>query len=94
MTASVSIGASAGIDLRIGRRRRQIVRQQVLGGVDRRLRLLFGDVERDIERELKRDDRRAGRARRTHLIETGHLTELPLERRRDPLAMTSGLAPG
>ncbi len=39
------IGASAGIDLGIDRRRRQVGRQQVAGRVDRRLHLLLGDIQ-------------------------------------------------
>ena len=53
------------IDLGVDRRRRQVGRQQVAGGIDRRLHLLLGDIERQVEGELQRDDRRAGRAGRT-----------------------------
>ena len=34
-----------GIDLRVDRRRRQVLRQEVLRGADRGLHLLFGDVD-------------------------------------------------
>ncbi len=71
------------IDLGVDRRDRQVARQQIVGGVDRRLHLLLGDVEAEIETELQRDDRGAGGTRRGHLIEARHLPELPLERRGD-----------
>jgi hypothetical protein len=76
-------GRVGRIDLGIDRRRRQVGRQQVAGGVDRRLNFLLGDVEAEVEIELQRDDRGAGRARRLHLVEAGHLAELALERRGD-----------
>jgi hypothetical protein len=68
------------IDLGVDRRRRQIGRQQIAGRVDRRLDLLLGDVEAQIEAKLQGDDRGAGRARRRHLIEPGHLPELHFQR--------------
>ena len=71
------------IDLGVDRRRRQVGRQQVAGGVDRRLHLLLGDVEAEVEAELQGDDRGAGRAGRGHLVEARHLAELPLQRRGD-----------
>ena len=67
------------IDLGVDRRHRQIARQQIVGRIDRRLHFLLGDVEAEIETELQRDDRGAGRARRRHLVEAGHLAELPLQ---------------
>ena len=72
-----------GIDLGVDRRRGQIGRQQIAGGVDRRLDLLLRDVEAELEGELQRDGRGASRADRGHLVEAGHLAELALERRRD-----------
>ena len=71
-----------GIDLGVDRRRRQIGRQQIAGRVDRRLHLLLGGVEGYVEAELQGDDRGAGRTGRRHLVQAGHLAELPLQRRR------------
>ena len=67
------------IDLGVDRRHRQVARQQIVRRIDRRLHFLLGDVEAEIETELQRDDRGAGRARRRHLVEAGHLAELPLQ---------------
>jgi hypothetical protein len=69
------------IDLAVDRRRRQIGRQERSRCIDRRLHFLFGHVEAQVEAELQRDDRRAGRTRRRHLVESRHLAELALERR-------------
>ena len=44
-----------GVALGVGRRRRQRARQQVGGGVDRRLHVLLGGVDVAVERELQRD---------------------------------------
>src|SRR5262249_13985593 len=52
------------------------------GRVDRRLNLLLGHVDVQLERELKGDQRAPERARRHHLVQPGHLPELPLEGRR------------
>ena len=82
-TPSVRIGASAGIDLGVDRRRRQVGGQQIAGRVDRRLHFLLGDVEADFEAEAQRDDRRARRALRHHLRQARHLAELALQRRGD-----------
>ena len=72
-----------GIDLGVDRRRRQVGRQQIPGRVDRRLDLLFGDVEADVQSELQGDDRGAGRTRGRHLVEVRHLAELHFQGRRD-----------
>ena len=79
------------IDLGVDRRRRQVARQQVVRRIDRRLHFLLGDVEAEIETELQRDDRGAGRARRRHLVQAGHLAELPLQAERSP---TTSSLPG
>ena len=70
------------VDLAVDRRHRQVARQQVAAGVDGRLHLLLGHVERQSERETQRDHRRAARARGRHLVQAGHLAELALEGRR------------
>ena len=72
-----------GIDLVVDRRLRQVVGQQVAGGVDRGLHFLLGDLDRLVEREPQRDDRGAARTGGRHLVEPGHLAELALERRGD-----------
>ena len=72
-----------GIDLAVDRRIREIGREQGPAGVDGGLHLLLGDVDVQREIELQRDDRAPERARRGHLLQPGHLSELPLERRRN-----------
>ena len=57
------------VDLAVDRRHRQVARQQVAAGVDGRLHLLLGHVERQAERETQRDHRRAARARGRHLVQ-------------------------
>ena len=57
------------IDLVVDRRLRQVGRQERGRGVDRGLHFLFRHVERQLEAELQRDDRRAARARRRHLVQ-------------------------
>ena len=42
---------------------------------------MLGHIDIQIEHKLQRDERRPERTRRGHLIEPGHLAELPLERR-------------
>ena len=71
------------IHLGVYRRGRQILRQQILRGADRRLHLLFGHVDGERQVELQRDDRRPTRTRRVHLVQTGHLTELLFQGRGD-----------
>src|SRR5207244_12473291 len=46
-------------------------------------RSLLGNVDVQREIELQRDHRAAERARRGHLLEARHLSELPLEQRGD-----------
>src|SRR4029453_14866798 len=71
------------VHLAVDRRVRQVVGQERGGGVDGRLHLLLGDVQREVEVQLQRDDGRSGRAGRGHLLEPWHLAELALERRGD-----------
>ena len=70
------------VRLAVDRRVREVARQVRGGRVDRRLHLLLGDVDAQLERELERDHRAPEGARREHLLETRHLAELLLERRR------------
>ena len=74
------IGVSDGIDLAIGRRARQVLRQLPGGGVDRGLDVVGRGVDVAIEIELHGDRGRAERARRRHLRYAGDLRDLPLER--------------
>jgi hypothetical protein len=76
-------GRVGGVDLVVDRRHRQLRRQVALRGVDRLLHVLLGDVDVQAERELQRDDGRALGAGGEHLVQPGHLAELPLERRGD-----------
>ena len=68
------------VHLAVDRRVGQIARQQVGGGVNRRLHFLLGDVQRQGQLELQRDYRGATGALRRHLFEAGHLAELALQR--------------
>ncbi len=72
-----------GIHLRVDRGRGQVLRHEVLRAADGRLHFLLGDVDRERQIELQRDDRRAGGARRRHLVQARHLAELLLQRCRD-----------
>ena len=56
------------IDLGVGRRRRQAGRQQAVGGVDRLLNVLLGDIEVHRQVELQGDDRGRRGTRRDHLL--------------------------
>src|SRR5262249_37945267 len=71
------------IDFAVDRRIRDSRWQQIRCGVDRSLNFLFGDIDVEIEIELKRDERTTERARGRHLLQTGDLAELTLERRSD-----------
>ena len=81
------------IDLVVDRRRRKVGREEAAGCVDRRLHFLLGDVQRKIQVELQRDDRCAARAGRRHLLQSRHLSELPLERRGDRRGRDVGTRP-
>src|SRR5436190_367082 len=76
-------GRVRGVDLAVHGRHRQVGRQEGARGVDRGLHFLLGRVEREGECELQRDHRGAAGARRGHLRQARHLTELALERRGD-----------
>ncbi len=71
------------VDLVVHRRRRQILGQQVGGGVDCSLHLLLGDIHIDIEVEAQGQHRRPAGAGGRHLGQAGHLPELTLQRCRD-----------
>ena len=71
------------VDLAIGRRARQILRQLPGGGVDRGLDVVGGGVDVAVEIELDGDRRRAERTRRRHLRDAWNLRDLPFERLRD-----------
>jgi hypothetical protein len=72
-----------GIDLGVDRRRRQRGRQEVAGGIGRRLHFLFGHIQAQAEVELQGQNRGAGRGDRRHFLQARHVAELTLERRRD-----------
>ncbi|MDR6358276.1 hypothetical protein Q3H58_004947 [Pseudomonas psychrotolerans] len=82
------------IDLLVGGRIGQVVRQEAVGGVDRGLHLLLGDVQRQAEIELQSDHRGAGRTGRIHLRQTGHLPQLALQRRGHRGGQHLGAGPG
>ena len=77
------IGRVGGVDLAIGRRTGQILRQLPGGGVDRSLDVVGGGVDVAVEIELDGDRGRAERARRRHLRDAWYLRDLPFERLRD-----------
>src|SRR5207244_13654319 len=51
--------------------------------VNLRLHFLFRHVNAQVQRELEGDNRAPIRANRRHLVQSRHLTKLPLERRRN-----------
>ncbi len=69
-----------GVDLAIGRRTGQILRQLPGGGVDRSLDVVGGGVDIAVEIELDGDRRHAERARRRHLRDARNLRDLAFER--------------
>ncbi len=71
------------VDLAIGRRRGEALRQLAAGGVDGSLDVVGGAVDRAVEVELDGDRCRAEIARRGHLRDAGDLRELALQRLRD-----------
>ncbi len=76
-------GRVGRVDLAIGRRTRQILRQLPGGGVDRGLDVVGGGVDVAVEIELNGDRGRAERTRRRHLRDARNLRDLPFERLRD-----------
>ena len=76
-------GGVGGVAFAVDRRVRQIFRQIRAGGVDGGLHLLLGYVDIEVEIELQDHDRAAERAERGHLLESGHLPELALQRSGD-----------
>ena len=70
------------VGLAVGRRVRQILRQQAGGGIDRLLHVLRRAVDVALEIELQRDQGRTDPAHRGHLGEAGQRGELLFERRR------------
>ena len=62
---------------------RQVVGQQALRGVDRRLDFLLGDIEVALQAELQSDHRGAAGTAGRHLVEPRNLPELVLQRRGD-----------
>ena len=79
---SSRIGEVGRVDLAVGRRRGQVLRQLAAGGVDRGLHVVGGAVDVAVEVELDRDRRRSEITRRRHLRDAGNLRELALERLR------------
>ena len=69
------------IGLAVDRRGRQVRRQVRTRSVDRLLHFLFGDIDTQAEVELQRDHRASVGAGGSHLLESGHLSELTLQRR-------------
>ena len=76
-------GTIRGVGLPVGRRVRQVFREETGGGVDRGLDVLRRTVDVALEIELQRDRERAGAARRGHLLESRYRRKLLLERRRN-----------
>ena len=67
------------VDFVVDGRHREVDREQIAGGIDRRLDPLLGNVDIHAQGELKGDHRRSARAAGGHLIEPRHLTELALQ---------------
>ena len=74
-------GGVGWIGLTVDGRSRQVRRKVCARGIDGLLHFLFGDIDTQAEVELQRDDRAAVGARGSHLLESGHLSELTFERR-------------
>ena len=72
------------VDLAVGRRRRQVLRQLTAGGVDPRLHVLRGRIDVAVEVELQRDLSGAEHIGRGHLRQAGNFRELVFERRCAP----------
>ena len=70
-----------GVDLAVDGRIGQVPGKVGGGDIDRRLDLLLGHVDGMLKGELERDEGGAEGAGGRHLIETGELAELALERR-------------
>ena len=68
------------IDLAVGRRRRQVLRQLAARRIDRRLDVLRRAIDIARQIELDRDRAVAERAARGHLRDARDLPELPLQR--------------
>src|SRR5450759_701624 len=71
-------GRIGRVHLVVNRRIGKILRQVRRSRVDRGLHLLFLDVDVLIESELQSDQRTAERTRRSHLVQSGYLSELAL----------------
>jgi hypothetical protein len=76
-------GRIGRIDLAVGGRRRQVLRQLTARRVDAGLHVLRCRVDVAIQIELQRDLRGAEHVGRCHLRQTGNLRELIFERRCD-----------
>src|SRR6185437_3532321 len=70
------------IDLAIGRRRGEVLRQLSAGGVDRALHVIGGAIDAAVEVELDGDGRGSEITGRGHLGDAGDLGELSLQRLR------------
>jgi len=73
-------GRVGRIDLLVGRRVRQVLRQLSAGRVDRGLNVLRGRIDVAVEVELHRNRRGPQCAGGRHLRDAGDLRELPLKR--------------
>jgi hypothetical protein len=82
------------IDLAVGGRRRQILRQLAAGGIDSGLYVLRRRIDVAVQVELQRDQRRTQQVDRGHLRQPGDLCELVFQGCATDEAMVSGLAPG
>jgi len=69
------------VDLVVHRRRRQVLGQQIGGGVDRGLHLLLGDIHINVEVKTQGQYRSAAGTGGRHLGQAGHLPELALKGR-------------
>ena len=72
-----------GIGFGVDGRDRKVGGKKRSGGIDGLLYFLFGDIDAEAEIELQGDDGAAVGAGGGHLLQTGHLAELALERRGD-----------
>ncbi len=82
------------VDLAVDRRCGQIIGQQAVRGIDRRLHLLFGNPQIHLKGKLQGDYRSAGGTGGGHLFEPGNLPQMPLQWRGNGPCGDLGTSPG
>jgi hypothetical protein len=92
--ASVRMGASAGLTLLYTGGIGRSLGSRLAAGVDGRLHLLLGHIQRHVERKAQRDDRGPARAGGRHLRQPGIWPNWRSSGAVTCEVITSGLAPG